>query len=236
MAARLSPWFLCEPGVRPLSSLSKAKATRTIRQTTLRPSSSQGANAAIGFRIRTGYTTAVMLGGPTASPQVLARLRVPLCDLEDADARQPFHVVAEQDEKRGMTLVRQTLKTATTLAAGATRQLMTRARVSGHQVRAATLVVGSDVDPASLRHPHIRAHALEGRLFREAVETGASRCGLSCSVLVERETLASAELAIGKPRTDIKAATDALGKVAGRPWGAQEKMAAIAAWVALVRE
>ena len=133
-------------------------------------------------------------------------------------------------------LVRQTFEAATAHAARATEQLVRAAQTSDYQVRATVLVVGSDVDPASLRHPHIRAHALEGRLFREAVEAGVSKCGLSCSVLVERETFASAELALGKPRADIRAITTALGKIAGRPWGAQEKMAATAAWVALVRE
>src|SRR5207249_1399959 len=82
----------------------------------------------------------------------------------------------------------------------------------GLRVRAATLVVGSDVDPATLRHPHIRAHALEGRLYREAVEAAASRCGLACEVLVEGEALPSAAVAVGKRPVEIKAATDAWGK------------------------
>lgn len=153
--------------------------------------------------------------------------------MEDADARQPYHVVAEQDETRGMMLVHRTLKTATARATRATRQLVRQAGNSGYQVRAVILVVGSDVDPASLGHPHIRAHALEGRLYREAIDTGVSRCGLTCTVLVERATLVRAAVAIDKPSADIKAVIDALGNVAGRPWGAQEKTAAMAAWVAL---
>src|SRR5437899_2530669 len=79
----------------------------------------------------------------------------------------------------------------------------------------------------------IRAHALEGRLYREAVEAAASRCGLACEVLVEGEALPSAAVAVGKRPVEIKAATDAWGKALGPPWGAQEKAAALAAWVAL---
>ena len=183
--------------------------------------------------LRTGYATAVLLGGPTASPRVLARVRVSLVDLDDEDARQPYHVVSEQDEKRGMRLVRQTRDTATAEATRAIRQLMEQADQAGHRVRAAALVVGSDVDPATLRHPHIRAHALEGRLYREAVEAAASRCGLACEVLVEVEALPSAAVAVGKRPVEIKAATDEWGKALGPPWGAQEKAAALAAWVAL---
>ena len=36
-------------------------------------------------------------------------------------------------------------------------------RAAGHEVRSAGLVVGSEIDPAKITNPHIRAHALEGR-------------------------------------------------------------------------
>jgi len=232
----LPPCFLSGSDVRPtLRSRTRPRADRKTRQTTFRSGSSGGIDAAIGLRVRTGYATAVLLGGPTASPRVLARVRVSLVDLDDEDARQPYHVVSEQDEKRGMRLVRQTRDTATAEATRAIRQLMEQADQAGHRVRAAALVVGSDVDPATLRHPHIRAHALEGRLYREAVEAAASRCGLACEVLVEGEALPSAAVAVGKRPVEIKAATDAWGKALGPPWGAQEKAAALAAWVALAR-
>jgi hypothetical protein len=159
-----------------------------------------------------------------------------LCAIGDPEARQPYHVVAEQDGKRGMMLVRQTAKAATDLATQATRKLIKQAEDVAHRVRAAGLVVGSDVDPASLRQPHIRAHALEGRLYREAVEAAVSACGLTCNVLVERDAIVQGANAIGKDPTEFKGTLNALGKVVGRPWGAQEKMAAVAAWVALARE
>jgi len=200
------------------------------------PPSEDDARAAIGYRVRTGTATAVLLGGPMSSPHVLARLQVPLCDADDPDARQPYHVVTEQDETRGMKLVRQTMKAATDLATRATQQLMRKAEEERLRVRAAGLVVGSDVNPASLRSLHVRAHALEGRLYREAVEAALSVCGLTCNVLVEREAVVQAAARIRTDQTQLKATLNAMGKVAGRPWGAQEKMAAIAAWVALVRE
>jgi len=189
--------------------------------------------AGIGFRVRTGNATAVMLGGAAASPRFLARLYIPLIDMDDAEARQPYHVVAEQDEERGMRLVRQTLKTAAANAARATRGLIDRARNSDCEVRAAVLVVGSETNPDSIRQPHVRAHALEGRLYREAVEGAVSQSGLASRVLVERDVLGAPEKVLGKPRTELKAAFTTFAKEAGRPWRAQEKTAALAAWVAL---
>jgi hypothetical protein len=174
-----------------------------------------------------------MLGGPAVSPRFLARLYIPLIDMDDAEARQPYHVVTEQNKERGMMLVRQTLKTATANAARATRGLMDQARSSDCEIRAAVLVVGSDTNPASIRQPHVRAHALEGRLYREAVEGAASELGLASRVIVERDAFGIAEEALGKPCAQLRTAIDTFGKIAGRPWRSQEKAAALAAWVAL---
>src|SRR5256885_15850632 len=143
----LAPWFLCGSNVRPrLSSRTRPRADRKTRQTTFRSGASGTMEAAIGLRVRTGYATAVLLGGPTASPRVLARVRVSLVDLDDEDARQPYHVVPEQDEKRGMRLGRQTPDTPTDAATRAIRHLIEPAEQTGHPVRAATLVVDSHVD------------------------------------------------------------------------------------------
>ena len=170
---RRSAQFLGGQSVRPWILVSTPVRNRNRGQAL--PGSSWRESAGIGFRVRTGNATAVMLGGAEASPRFLARLYIPLVDMDDPEARQPYHVEAEQDKERGMRLVRQTLKTATANAVRATRGLMDRARNSDYQVRAAVLVVGSDTNPASIRQPHVRAHALEGRLYREAVEEADSR-------------------------------------------------------------
>jgi hypothetical protein len=189
--------------------------------------------AGIGFRIRTGNTTAVMLGAPVAAPRFLAREYVPLIDMNDDEARQPYHVVAEQDEERGMMLVGQTMEAATARAAGTTRGLIDRARGSDFDVRGAILVVGSDTNPASIRQPHVRAHSLEGRLYRVAVECALSQLKLASQIIVERDAFRTAEDTLGKSRAQLTTALGAFGKVAGRPWRLQDKAAALAAWMAL---
>ncbi|MCI4371947.1 MAG: hypothetical protein L3J78_04790, partial [Thermoplasmata archaeon] len=171
--------------------------------------------------------------GLAASPRFLARLYIPLVDMDDDEARQPYHVVTEEDEERGMMLVRQSLTTATANASRATHDLIDRARDSDCDVRAAVLVIGSDTDPVSIHQPHVRAHALEGRLYREAVEGGVSQCGLAYRVIVERGAFGTAEKALGQPRARLATAIAAFGKAAGRPWQSQDKAAALAAWMAL---
>lgn len=189
--------------------------------------------AAIGFRVRTGYATAVLLAGPVASPRVLTRRRVDLCDMDDPDARQPYHVVTEQDERRGMALVRRAETRARTAAAREVGLLMRQAAKEQLVVGALGLVGGSDVDPATILHPHIRAHAMEGRLYGESVEASAAAHGLKARVLVERDAYGAASLVLGRSPMALRSATSGLGHPMGRPWGAQEKMAALAAWVSL---
>jgi hypothetical protein len=92
------------------------------------------------------------------------------------------------------------------------------------------MVVGSVIDPDSLGNPHVRVHALEGKLFREVVAAELQKHGISCGVLVERDAYAkvAADVAVGeaKLRTDIAA----LGHGKFKPWRSEEKLATLAAW------
>ena len=51
----------------------------------------------------------------------------------------------------------------------------------------AALVVGSQIDPANIANPHIRAHALEGRLFRSAVAETLQDHEIRTEILLERD-------------------------------------------------
>ena len=95
------------------------------------------------------------------------------------------------------------------------------------------LVVSSDADPARLGNAHVRAHAAEGRLFREVLELGARSAGLPSLLLLEREAFARASAALRRPEASLRSALADLGKSAGRPWRADEKAACLGAWVAL---
>ncbi len=79
----------------------------------------------------------------------------------------------------------------------------------------------------------MRAHASEGLLFRTVVEQALARQRLAHGVLLEKRALADAARALGKSEAEIGRALAAMGKQAGRPWRAYEKLAAIAAWMAL---
>jgi hypothetical protein len=94
------------------------------------------------------------------------------------------------------------------------------------------VVVGSTIDPEQVTNEHIRAHACEAQLFRTALERAATQLRLPYSVTRDRDLrgVAAATLRPGAP-----ALVADLGEVAGRPWRADEKLATLAAWVALAQ-
>jgi len=112
-------------------------------------------------------------------------------------------------------------------------ELLSEYRNAGYQLGAAGLVVGSEIDPAKVANPHIRAHALEGQLFRMSLQEALQRCGLPCLVIVERNVYTRAVEVLRRPEADLKRFVTELGGSLGRPWRAVEKMACLAAWLGL---
>jgi hypothetical protein len=101
------------------------------------------------------------------------------------------------------------------------------------RIRGVALVVGSTIDPATIGNDHIRAHALEGQLFRTALEGAARADRLPCTTLVERALYDTAAARLKRPTTAIKGVVAELGRAVDGPWRADEKAATVAAWLML---
>jgi hypothetical protein len=102
----------------------------------------------------------------------------------------------------------------------------------GFRISRAALVVGSQIDPARIANPHIRAHALEGRLFRSVVEQALHDHEICADVLLERNAYSSVAARLKQSSDDVKRAIQDLGQSAtGKrgPWRAEQKLAALAA-------
>ena len=98
---------------------------------------------------------------------------------------------------------------------------------------AAGLVVGSVIDPQQVGNAHIRAHASEGQLFRTVVKDALQACGVSSTVFVEKQLAVTAPRELSQSEDTIKQTVASFGKSLKGPWRADEKAAAIAAWMAL---
>jgi hypothetical protein len=186
-------------------------------------------DAAIGFRVKSGWATAVLLSGLAASPRISARSIVELSDPHTPDSRQPYHAgvgQAQTDEATVERLIRATER----YAHRSIGEVIARYRASGHSLGGAAIVVGRDVDPERIANLHIRAHASEGRLFRTVVEAACKQCQVPSAVVLERNVYSMASQALAMSEDGLRRAVTELGKPLGGPWRADEKLAAAAAW------
>src|SRR5262245_19635352 len=125
--------------------------------------------AALGFRVKSGWAAVVLLTDTADSPQLSDVSRIELCDPRFPETRQPYHAGTGELETNSTTLNRRG-RVVRRISQQSLTALLNGYRQKGFRVRRAALVVGSKIDPAGIANPHIRAHALEGRLFRLAVE------------------------------------------------------------------
>lgn len=136
--------------------------------------------AAVGFRVKSGWASAILLVGPIQTPQALDRRVVALSDPDAPETRQPYHAAMGMLEQDGAK-IRQRTKLVQRVATRSVTELLRDFSAAGHKVRRAGLVVGSQINPESIANPHIRAHALEGQLFRTVLQDALRAHGLVIS-------------------------------------------------------
>jgi hypothetical protein len=194
---------------------------------------STGGPVCIGLRVKTGKAIAVMLCGPAKSPVVIKRGELLLADNASPDTWQPFHVVMELPWTRAVQAVKPMETRIKSITVNSLRAWAKEASSSGLELTGVALVVGSQQDPARIGNPHIRAHAAEGRLYREALEAAARAIKLPARVFVEDALYEIAARELRLAESELKERVSALGKQVGPPWRANEKSAAAAAWAGL---
>jgi hypothetical protein len=80
---------------------------------------------------------------------------------------------------------------------------------------------------------HALIHAAEGEMFREALRHAGKRAGVSVLEVKEKELVLVAIEVLGIAEAKVKHRLGALGRAAGPPWAEDQKLAVLAAWIAL---
>lgn len=191
-----------------------------------------GARAAVGLVVKSGRASAVLLTRAGTSLRVVDSSMVALSDPAVPDSRQPFHAGFGTARAAGSGLTR-LVASVKRFGRQSVGSLIRGYELAGHELRGAGIVVGSLIDPATIGNDHIRIHALEGQLFRTVVENGASGCGLRCSIWRERDLYELARKSLGRPEQALRTALTELGRDVPGSWRAEQKAAALAAWLVL---
>jgi hypothetical protein len=187
-------------------------------------------NAAIGFRAKTGRAIAVVIAGDAKSPAFVWRGEVTLVE---PDARVgPYHEVMGLPWDKATVALQSVVSAIEAIAKAMLGEMIREMRSRDAEV-AFVGVVGSPArNLEKIGNPHIRAHAAEGILFRRVLEVAAMRNHLECSAFSEEELNAQASPLLGTP-DEVRSALGVMGRSAGAPWRADERLAATAAWMTL---
>jgi hypothetical protein len=188
--------------------------------------------AAAGFRVKSGWAAAVLLTGPICSPALRDNRVIDLSDPRVPETRQPYHANFGQLETDAKKINRRTDIVHRVTKQSVTGLLSDYGR-KGNSITRACLVVGSQRDPATIANPHIRAHALEGQLFRSALEQALNAHGSRTTILLERDAYVTAGAQLERSYDDVRRTIQNFARSTDGPWRAEQKLAALGAWLAL---
>jgi hypothetical protein len=197
---------------------------------------SKPSSAALGFRVKSGWAVAALLTGTANAPELVNCRTILLSDPAVPKSKQPYHAALELPNKEVEAVTRQLCNVVSAAAEESVKELFEEASAVRCKVCGAGLVVGSLVDPATLHNDHMRAHGFEGRLFRTVLEDALRLRKIPCAVLVEKNAYEWAAPALKKTPAGAKREVAKLGETHEGYWRAEEKLAALAAWVALAKQ
>jgi hypothetical protein len=190
------------------------------------------AGAVVGFTVKSGWASAVLLTGSVMSPRVLDTRRVDLSDPASPESRQPYHDGFGTARSSGRELSR-LVTSVERFGKQSVTGLLRHYKTQGHRLLGAGIVVGSLIEPERIGNEHIRIHTLEGRLFRRVVEDAAARGHLACAIWRERDLYPVAAATIRQTEQELRGMLTTLGRTVAGSWRAEQKAAALAAWLVL---
>ena len=158
---------------------------------------------AIGISVHTGWGACVVVGGSIRQPEIVGNEVIKL--LGDAE-RFCFHRAAEMKPAAAEEWLARVRAKALAQARGALATLMA-------QDVGVCAIVAKDGIPENMEAAlatHMRIHSAEGFFYRDVFRD-------ACPVLCHIVPAASLDIT-------------AVGKLAAKPWGRDQKLAAVAAW------
>jgi hypothetical protein len=186
----------------------------------------------IGCRAHTGWAALVVVGGSPARPEILLRCRADLADPHGRVRKNAYQASRGLKPSDAATRVAAAERVAGEHAAAALEAI-----AQEHEVRVCAVVTGAFAGAPleSILASHALAHAAEGKLYQEALLRGATSLGLDAVSVTRRSIWEQGESALGIGREELKSRLDGLRAELDAPWAEDQKLAALAAWIALAR-
>jgi hypothetical protein len=169
-------------------------------------SRSRTMECAIGITVHTGWGACVVVGGSVRNPEIIGNTVI---ELLDGAERFCYHRAAEMKAASVPEWLGRVRAQALAQARSALAPLLT----STVHVGAIVAKDGALPNPDIALATHMRIHLAEGMFYRDVFREA---CQIPCRITPPASL-------------DITA----VGKVASKPWGRDQKLAALAAWHAM---
>jgi len=181
----------------------------------------------------------VIVAGDTDNPLVLTRNRVEMADPRLPGSKQPYHEVEELPVDKAEERLARLRTSAGSMAHEAIRALIDETVKHGPAPRAAGILDSSGRKGDSLAAvlaSHALIHTADGDHFREALAEGCRRCDLAVVRIRQRDLVDRAAATLHQSPARLAATVLTMGKPLGAPWGADQKSAALLAWLLLASD
>lgn len=192
--------------------------------------------AAVGFRVHSGWSALVAVSIEKDEPVVLSRERVHLVGTFIYKFRQPYHTAERMPLEKARAFVDESLVEAKRLACGALRSTQKQLSNKGYELARGALLLASGralPDLENILKSHALIHTADGEHFREALRHACAACGMRIASFKERELLDLGVKTLRTKREKLLRRLTELGTGLGSPWTQDEKYAALAAWLVL---
>jgi hypothetical protein len=192
---------------------------------------------AVGLKAHSGWAALVAIGVAGDELQACDRRRIELVEPGDVGwAKQPYHAAEDLPPDKARRLVDRGVNAAHRVAAREMQALVKRSNKAGHEIVGCAVLVPApmpDWTTGQILAVHMRMHKAEGVLFPAALSRAAAACNLNLFAIPEKELGARVEKSLGiSLDTGMKQAVT-LGQSVGPPWGKDQKLATLAAIIAL---
>ena len=192
--------------------------------------------AALGFAPHSGWAVVVGVCAAGRQARIVVRDRVVMTAPGDLRAKHPYHAVEGLAIGEAAERLAAHAASAEAMAHEAVRPLAARLADEGYRLAGAGISDSAGrkgIPLGSVLASHALVHAAEGDHFRGALAGAATRCGLPVVRVPARELDSRAARADGRPIAALRALLDSAGRPLGPPWGADQKAAALLAWLVL---
>jgi hypothetical protein len=192
--------------------------------------------AALGFRMHSGWGVLVAVSASSNSVELIARRRMLTADPKIPGARQPYHYAASLSLPEAEKYLAKSATASESLAFATIGEVIRELEEQDYRLLGSAVLLAAGRPLPSLANilvAHPLIHTAEGEFFRNAVQQACERAKISVARVRERELDQLVKTTFGDAGSRLQLRIASLGRAIGPPWTKDYKLASLAAAVIL---